>query len=148
MAKIDEYEFPDELHYTVWHTWAKIDGNVAKLGLTSFGQRIAGEITTFRARRAGAKIAAGKAFATIETAKWVGAMKSPLSGTITEVNPKLAENPTLVNSDPYGEGWMIILQPEKLEEELGSILHGEKMVERYKADIEGYKATGKFEMPP
>lgn len=147
MVKIDEYEFPDEFYYTIWHTWAKVNGTV-KLGLTDFGQRIAGEVTTFRPRRAGAKIAAGKAFATIETAKWVGAMKSSLSGTITEVNAKLVENPTLANSDPYGEGWMVMLQPEKLEEELGNLLHGEKTVERYKADIEGYKATGKFEMPP
>lgn len=148
MVKIDEHEFPDELYYTIWHTWARVEGGVARLGLTSFGQHIAGDITTFRPRRSGAKIAFGKAFATIETAKWVGAMRSPLSGTVTEVNPKLAENPTLINSDPYGEGWMVLLQPEKLEEELGNLLHGEKMVERYKSDIESYKATGKFEMPP
>ena len=148
MVKIDEHEFPDELYYSIWHTWAKLEGGMVRSGLTDFGQHIAGEIAAFRARRVGAKIDAGKAFATIETAKWVGAMRSLLTGTITEVNPKLAENPTLVNSDPYGEGWMVLLQPEKLEEELGNLLHGEKMVERYTADIEGYKKTGKFEMPP
>ena len=76
----------------------------------------------------------GEAVATIETMKWVGPVESPISGTIEEVNEALRRKPTLINEDPYGEGWVALLKPTK-PEELENLIHGEIIVRWYKKEI-------------
>ncbi|MCS7139135.1 MAG: glycine cleavage system protein H [Candidatus Nezhaarchaeota archaeon] len=139
MVKVGEFELPDELYY--WRkglTWAKLepDGRI-RVGLTDLGQRIAGKILTVRIRAKGAKVMQGRPIATIETAKWVGPLESPISGIIDEVNEELKSNPALLNEDPYGKGWIAILKPLNVDEELKSLVKGgtPEAIEWYKAEI-------------
>ena len=99
--------YPDNLHYTKDHEWIKLDGNIATIGITDFAQRELGDIVYVEVETIGKALAAGAVFGTVEAVKTVSDLFLPVSGTITEVNPALAATPELVNSDPYGEGWMV-----------------------------------------
>ncbi len=137
MVKVDEYELREDLYY--WPkglTWAKVepDGRV-KVGLTDLAQRLATKIRFIRTLPKGRAVDQGKMVATLETGKWVGPVESPISGTIDEVNMALRGKPTLVNDDPYGEGWVALLKPTK-PEEIENLLHGEAIFEWYKKEIE------------
>ena len=99
--------FPNELRYTKDHEWIRIEGDEAVVGITDFAQRELGDIVYVEIETEGKELEAGSVFGTVEAVKTVSDLYLPLSGTVTEVNPKLNANPELVNSDPYGEGWMI-----------------------------------------
>jgi glycine cleavage system H protein len=102
---IDRYRFPDDLLYDREHNWARIDGNVAIIGLTDFGQDLAGEIVYAEVPRVGREITAGEPFMSLESGKWVGRVKAIVSGSITEANEEIEWESTIINEDPYGEGW-------------------------------------------
>jgi glycine cleavage system H protein len=137
MVKIDKYDFPDDLYYTKDRTWAKIeaDGKKARIGLDAFGVDLAGKLLFIRTRRSGSVLTQGGAFASIETGKWVGQLKSPVSGTVVEVNPILEKKPTAVNEDPYNQGWFMVIETTNLQAELKNLLKGEALVEFTKKDI-------------
>ncbi|HEY8388276.1 MAG TPA: glycine cleavage system protein GcvH [Parasegetibacter sp.] len=99
--------FPDELRYTKDHEWIRIEGNTATIGITEFAQRELGDIVYVEIETVGKSLSANEVFGTVEAVKTVSDLYLPVSGTINEVNPALADSPELVNSDPYGEGWMI-----------------------------------------
>ena len=99
--------FPDNLRYTKEHEWVRIEGDEAIIGITDFAQRELGDIVYVEVETAGQALEAGAVFGTVEAVKTVSDLYLPLSGTITEVNPNLNSNPELVNTDPYGEGWMV-----------------------------------------
>lgn len=101
--------FPDNLSYTKDHEWIKIDGNTATVGITEFAQSELGDIVYVDIDSVGKSLQAEEIFGTVEAVKTVSDLFMPLSGEVTEVNPALANNPELVNSDPYGQGWMIKL---------------------------------------
>ena len=98
---------PDNLKYTKDHEWVAIDGNTATIGITHYAQHELGDIVYVDINSVGKKLAAEEIFGTVEAVKTVSDLFLPVSGTITEVNPALEANPELVNSDPYGEGWMV-----------------------------------------
>ena len=102
-------KFPEELRYTKDHEWVKIDGEEATVGITDFAQRELGDIVYVDVEITGNTLEAGSVFGTVEAVKTVSDLFLPLSGTITELNPKLSSNPELINTDPYGEGWMVKL---------------------------------------
>jgi len=137
MVKVGEYDFPDDLYYTRDRTWARVeaDGKKVRVGLDAFGVGLAGKLLFIRTRRAGSVVAQGGAFASIETGKWVGQLKSPISGTIVEVNPVLEKKPTAVNDDPYSQGWFMVIEPSNLQAELKNLLRGDALVEFTKKDI-------------
>lgn len=99
--------FPANLKYTKEHEWISINGNVATIGITDFAQRELGDIVYIDISTTGKPLTAGDVFGTVEAVKTVSDLFLPAAGTITEVNPLLEANPELVNSDPYGEGWMV-----------------------------------------
>jgi glycine cleavage system H protein len=99
--------FPDHLHYTKDHEWIKTDGNIATVGITDFAQRELGDIVYIDIDTTGKTLETQAIFGTVEAVKTVSDLFLPIAGTITEVNPLLANKPELVNTDPYGEGWMI-----------------------------------------
>ena len=99
--------FPDNLRYTKDHEWVRIDGDEAIVGITDFAQRELGDIVYVEIETAGQDLESGAVFGTVEAVKTVSDLFLPLNGSITEVNPNLNSNPELVNSDPYGEGWMV-----------------------------------------
>jgi glycine cleavage system H protein len=99
--------FPDNLRYTKDHEWIKLEGNIATIGITEFAQRELGDIVYVEVETIGKTLMAEAVFGTVEAVKTVSDLYLPVSGTINEVNPALANAPELVNSDPYGEGWMV-----------------------------------------
>ncbi|MBL7744937.1 MAG: glycine cleavage system protein GcvH [Chitinophagaceae bacterium] len=99
--------FPENLRYTKDHEWISINGNTATIGITDFAQRELGDIVYVEVETIGKALEAGAVFGTVEAVKTVSDLFLPVSGTITELNPALANSPELVNTDPYGDGWMI-----------------------------------------
>jgi glycine cleavage system H protein len=116
MTTIDKYNFPDELYYTEEHVWVKMEGNIAAIGMSQFGQEIAGDILFVEAPTPGRVITKGEAFMSMESGKWVGRVKAPLSGKILEANSELEWESGAVNSDPYGKGWLTKIEVNKLDE--------------------------------
>jgi glycine cleavage system H protein len=99
--------FPENLHYTKEHEWVKVDGDEATIGITEFAQRELGDIVYVEVETIGKELSAGSVFGTVEAVKTVSDLFLPVSGSITEVNPELNNSPELVNTDPYGKGWMV-----------------------------------------
>ena len=98
---------PSELKYTKEHEWVRIEGDTAYIGITDFAQRELGDIVYVDIDTVGKDVAKDEVFGTVEAVKTVSDLFSPLSGTVDEVNEKLGSYPELVNSDAYGDGWMI-----------------------------------------
>lgn len=98
---------PENLLYTKDHEWVKIDGDTAIIGVTDFAQGELGDIVYVEIEKDGEEVAMGDVFGTVEAVKTVSDLFMPLSGEVVEVNASLEAQPELVNSDPYGEGWMI-----------------------------------------
>ena len=99
--------FPANLYYTKDHEWISLEGNVATIGITDFAQGELGDIVYVDIASKGKALAAEEVFGTVEAVKTVSDLFLPISGTITESNPALEAQPELVNTDPYGAGWMI-----------------------------------------
>ncbi len=99
--------FPANLRYTKDHEWIKIEGDTAIIGITDFAQKELGDIVYVEVETVGKNLEAGVVFGTVEAVKTVSDLYLPVTGTITELNPALASAPELINTDPYGEGWMI-----------------------------------------
>jgi glycine cleavage system H protein len=116
MTTIGEYEFPDDLFYDQEHVWARVEGNTVTIGLTQFGQDLAGEIVYVEVPRVGREVSQGEAFMSMESGKWVGRIRSPVSGTIAEVNEEVEWESTLVNEHPYDEGWLAKIEASDLGE--------------------------------
>ncbi len=98
---------PSELKYTKDHEWVKIEGDTAVVGITDFAQGELGDIVYVEVDSLDASVEKEEVFGTVEAVKTVSDLFSPLSGEVTEFNEALEDTPELVNSDPYGEGWMI-----------------------------------------
>lgn len=108
--------YPAHLKYTKDHEWILVEGNTATVGITDFAQRELGDIVFIDINAMGKALAAEEIFGTVEAVKTVSDLFIPVSGTITEINPALENSPELVNSDPYGEGWMIKMTLENVSD--------------------------------
>jgi len=100
-------QFPADLRYTKDHEWIKLEGNTATIGITNFAQGELGDIVYIDINTVGKMLSAEAVFGTVEAVKTVSDLFLPVSGTILEVNPALTAQPELVNTDPYGAGWMV-----------------------------------------
>ncbi|WP_353482281.1 glycine cleavage system protein GcvH [Haliscomenobacter sp.] len=110
--------FPDNLHYTSDHEWIRTEGDIAFVGITDFAQSELGDIVYVEVETINKQLVANDIFGTIEAVKTVSDLFLPVDGTILELNEKLSGTPELVNSDPYGEGWIIkvsISDPAQLD---------------------------------
>jgi glycine cleavage system H protein len=105
--KLFSMNFPSNLRYTKDHEWVSLEGNVATIGITDFAQRELGDIVYVEVDTIGKALEAGAVFGTVEAVKTVSDLFLPVSGTITELNADLANEPEVVNTDPYGKGWMV-----------------------------------------
>jgi glycine cleavage system H protein len=104
-------QFPENLRYTKDHEWIRLEnGDIAMIGITEFAQQELGDIVYVEIETAGKALAAESVFGTVEAVKTVSDLYLPVAGTVTEVNPALTASPELVNTDPYGQGWMIRLK--------------------------------------
>ena len=122
--------FPEKLRYTKDHEWVLLEGDVATIGITEFAQQELGDIVYVEIETKGKMLTAESVFGTVEAVKTVSDLFLPVAGTITEINPGLESQPELVNTDPYGEGWMIkmtVENPADVEKLMDSTAY-EKMV--------------------
>ncbi|MFY8166792.1 MAG: glycine cleavage system protein GcvH [Sediminibacterium sp.] len=116
-------QFPADLRYTKDHEWIKLEGNIATIGITDFAQSELGDIVYIDINTVGKALEAEAVFGTVEAVKTVSDLFLPLAGTVTEVNPALTAQPELVNTDAYGDGWMVkvaVTNPEQFEHLLTS----------------------------
>jgi glycine cleavage system H protein len=104
---VAEASYPEDLKYHAEHDWARIEGDTATFGITWYAQDALGEVVFFDPPEVGTSVSKDEAYAEVESVKAVSDVFAPLSGEIVEVNDGLAESPENVNSDPYGEGWMV-----------------------------------------
>jgi len=127
--KIKDYEMPDELYYHGEHAWAKLedDGRV-RVGMNDFFQAAAGEIVYVDLPFEDDDVSQGETCGKVQSSKWVGKLVAPISGTIVEVNEELEGDSTLINKDPYGAGWIMVVEPEDWDGEKGDLLFGEATV--------------------
>ncbi|MRG49054.1 glycine cleavage system protein GcvH [Chitinophaga sp. SYP-B3965] len=102
--------FPSQLRYTKDHEWVLLEGNTAKVGITEFAQRELGDIVFVDITTTGKTLNAEEIFGTVEAVKTVSDLFLPVTGTVGAVNPKLEGSPELVNTDPYGDGWMVTIE--------------------------------------
>ncbi|RZK13676.1 MAG: glycine cleavage system protein GcvH [Flavobacterium sp.] len=108
--------FPSELKYTKDHEWVKVEGNEAYIGITDFAQKELGDIVYVDINSVGSEVAKEEVFGTVEAVKTVSDLFMPVTGSVLEVNAELNDNPELVNSDPYGKGWMVKVSLSDLAE--------------------------------
>ena len=99
--------YPDDLRYTAEHEWLRVSGDVVRVGITDYAQQALGDIVFVTLPEAGVTVQAGTAVGEVESTKSVSDVYAPVSGEVVTRNPALDEQPELVNSDPYGEGWMV-----------------------------------------
>jgi glycine cleavage system H protein len=103
-------EFPEDLRYTKEHEWARAEGNRVRVGITDFAQDALGDVVYVDVPAVGAVVQADAAFGEVESTKSVSDVFSPLDGTIVERNPLLDDRPELVNEQPYGDGWIVVIE--------------------------------------
>ena len=107
---------PAELRYTRDHEWAKTEGTRMRVGITAYAQEQLGDVVFVELPKVGAKVAARQSFGVVESVKAVSDLFAPVSGEVVEVNTELPNSPEVVNQDPYGRGWMIVIAPSKPDE--------------------------------
>lgn len=108
--------FPADLYYTKDHEWIRVEGDTATVGITDFAQSELGDIVYVEVETIGKQLEAGAVFGTVEAVKTVSDLFLPINGTITELNSSLANSPELVNTDPYGAGWMVKMKIASTED--------------------------------
>jgi glycine cleavage system H protein len=101
---------PPDLKYTREHEWAKVEGDRARIGITAFAQEQLGDVVFVELPKVGARVSAMKGFGVVESVKAVSDLFAPLTGEVVEVNGELTKKPETVNTDPYGQGWMIVIK--------------------------------------
>ncbi len=134
--EVEGYEVPEELYYTKDHLWARVedDGNV-RVGMDAFGGTAVGAIEFIDLPMEDDEFEAGEAFGSMESAKWVGGLTMPVTGTIIEVNSDVEDELELFVEDPYGDGWLVLVEPSNLEADLEELVHGDELGSWFAEDI-------------
>jgi glycine cleavage system H lipoate-binding protein len=149
MANVRGFEFPDALHYLLEHdTWVRrdADGN-ATIGITSLGAHISGEFIEFLAKPVGTVIERERALGVLEMSKVIRSARSPVSGVIVAVNERVKSEPRLINTDPYGAGWLVHLRPIAWDEDATKLVTGDAIPAAVQAYM-GYLSQSLGEVPP
>ncbi len=126
---------PEDLHYSKDHEWLRVEGDVAVIGITDYAQNSLGDVVYVELPKAGEEFAVNESFGSVESVKAVSEVFTPVSGTVTQVNDALADEPEKVNEDPYGQGWMIRLRMSK-PGEVDSLLTAAEYEDFTKAETE------------
>ena len=145
MAVVNNCNLPEDLYYVIdKHVWARRDGDLVTVGMTDVAQNLAKSIVSVTPKAAGKSVARGRNIATVESGKWVGPVPAPVTGEIAEVNPALSGSPGLINSDPYGAGWVARLRPADWDGEVANLAFGPDGVQAYRQflDDQGISCGG------
>ena len=146
MADIKGYNMPEELYYHEEHSWAKVEGAKVTVGMTDMFQKEAGDIVFVDLPEEEDEVSQGETCGKIQSRKWIGKLVAPVSGEITEINEEMEEDTGLINTDPYGDGWILVIEAEdedELQSELKNLIHGDAVqdfVDREIAKAEEEKA--------
>lgn len=144
MALVHGCNFPDDLFYNVEdNVWARYDadGSVT-VGMTTYGCALSGEIVAWTAKKPGRVVEQNKSTGTVESGKWVGPIKAPVSGEIVSVNEAAVATPSLINADPYGSGWLLRIRPLDWEREAALLLSGAAAAEAFEAKMQAEGFAG------
>ena len=125
MAEIKGYNMPDELYYHEEHSWARVDGAKVTVGMTDFFQKEAGDVVFVDLPEEEDEVEQGEVCGKIQSRKWIGKLIAPVSGEIVEINEDLEDDTSLINTDPYGEGWVLVIEASDLDSELENLIHGD-----------------------
>ena len=136
MAMIENYEMPDDLYYHQDHAWARVEdnGNV-RVGMNDMFQETAGDIVYVDLPFEGDEVSQGETCGKIQSSKWIGKLIAPVSGEVIEVNEELESDSTVINSDPYGKGWIMLIEPSDLDEDLAGLMQGEAVEDWLKEEV-------------
>ena len=142
MGSVRGCSVPEELFYNIEsNVWARheSDGTVT-VGMTSYACSLAGQIVSYTPKKVGKDVKKDKSCATVESGKWVGPAKAPVSGDVVAVNDAVSAKPSLINEDPYGEGWLIKLKPADWDGESKDLKTGDEALKAFEAkmDAEGF----------
>ena len=122
---IGDYEVRERMYYTKEHEWMKVENEMCRVGITDYAQKTLHEVVYVDLPTLGRKVTQNASFGTVESVKAVSEIYSPISGEIVERNEKLVNSPELVNEDPYGSGWIVVVKSSRLNDELKSLLSHE-----------------------
>jgi glycine cleavage system H protein len=125
-------DVPSELRYSTDHEWARAEDGKVRVGITDYAQDALGDVVFVELPEVGAKVERGASFSEVESTKSVSEIYAPVAGTITEVNAELGDSPERLNDDPYGEGWICVIEPTE-PMQLDELLDAEG----YRALVEG-----------
>jgi glycine cleavage system H protein len=134
--KVDDYDVPDDLRYTKEHTWVKVENGRCRVGVTDYAQKALHEVVFIELPKAGSNVEQLKAAGTLESVKAVSDFFSPVSGEVIEANTGLPDNPERVNNSPYGDGWVAIIKPSNLDQELVALMDAKGYYELLKTIME------------
>jgi len=133
LVKVDGYEIVEGLHYSKEFFWVHIENGKAKMGVTDYAQKQLREIVFAELPSTGGTITQNEPFGSVESVKAVSDLIAPLSGTIEQVNEEVTNKPELLNEDPYGNGWLLVVAPSNLDAELKTLMDFNASVEWHKS---------------
>jgi glycine cleavage system H protein len=136
MVKVEAYEVPEGLYYSKDFAWAKIEGDKVRMGITDYAQKSLREIVYTDLPTAGSEVKQGEPYGTLESVKAVSDLVAAVSGTVEEVNDEIQSKPEILNEDPYGKGWLVIVKPSNLQAELANLMDFAKAVEWHQAQVQ------------
>jgi glycine cleavage system H protein len=120
--KFSDLVVPDDLHYTKEHEWVKVEGGKCRVGVTDYAQKTLHEVVYVDMPSIGKSLTQDASFGTVESVKAVSELYSPVSGEVIERNEKLVNSPELVNQEPYGAGWIVIVKPSHVDDDLKTLM--------------------------
>ena len=126
MANIKGYNMPDELYYHEEHSWARVEDGKVTVGSNSSSS--SGRSTNTISPDEEDEVEQNEVCGKIQSRKWIGKLCAPVSGEIVEINEDLEDDTSFINEDPYGKGWILVIEPSDLESELGNLMHGDALI--------------------
>ena len=133
MVKVDDYEIVEGLYYSKDYFWVRMENGKARMGITDYAQKQLREIVYVELPSAGETLTQNEPFGSVESVKAVSDLIAPLSGTIEQVNEEVVSKPEILNEDPYGKGWLLIVKPSNLDAELKTLMDFNASVEWHKS---------------
>ncbi len=133
MVKVDDYEIVEGLYYSKEFFWVRIENGKAKMGITDYAQKQLREIVFAELPSVGGTITQNEPFGSVESVKAVSDLIAPLSGTIEQVNEEVTNKPEILNENPYGKGWLLVVAPSNLDAELKKLMDFNASVEWHKS---------------
>jgi glycine cleavage system H protein len=150
MAQVEDFYLPDDYYYDPKdHLWAKVESpDRVRVGLDAFGQQAAGSVAYLKIVPAGRPARKGRAFGSLEAGKYIGPLKAPVNGTVVEVNRLVLDSPSLVNTDPYGDGWFVVIEPSDLEADVADLVQGAEDIQAWlEREVVDYREKGLLPEP-